>query len=130
MNQSNDTFSGKSILLVDDDERNIFALSSYLESLALKTVIANNGIECMKKLEKNRDIHLIFMDIMMPYLDGYETMREIKKKKEHSHIPVIALTARAMPGDKEKCLDAGAIDYISKPVDLDLLKEKMKHWLK
>ena len=129
MEQSDNALNGKSILLVDDDRRNIFALSSYLESLTQKTVIAANGLECMKKLEKNTNIHLILMDIMMPYLDGYETMKQIRKTEKFSHIPIIALTARAMPGDKEKCLEAGAMDYLSKPVDLDMLKEKMNRWL-
>ncbi|MNX92762.1 Transcriptional regulatory protein YycF [compost metagenome] len=118
----------KTILITDDDMRNIFALSSALQAYDLKIVIANNGREAIEKLESNQ-IDLVLMDIMMPEMDGYEAMRIIRSKKDFARLPIIALTAKAMKNDKEKCIEAGANDYISKPVDMDKLLSMLRVWL-
>ncbi len=119
----------KTILITDDDMRNIFALSSALQAYDLKIVIANNGREAIEKLEEGNQVDLVLMDIMMPEMDGYEAMRIIRTKKEFAKLPVIALTAKAMKNDKEKCIEAGANDYISKPVDMDKLLSMLRVWL-
>lgn len=119
----------KTILITDDDMRNIFALSSALQAYDLKIVIANNGREAIEKLEQPNKIDLILMDIMMPEMDGYEAMRMIRSKKDFSKLPIIALTAKAMKNDREKCIEAGANDYISKPVDMDKLLSMLRVWL-
>lgn len=119
----------KTILITDDDMRNIFALSSALQAYDLKIVIANNGREAIEKLEEGNQIDLVLMDIMMPEMDGYEAMRAIRTKKEFARLPIIALTAKAMKNDKEKCIEAGANDYISKPVDMDKLLSMLRVWL-
>jgi len=119
----------KKILIVDDDMRNIFALSSALESYDMKVEIANDGQEALNKLEEIGNINLVLMDIMMPVMDGYEAMRQIRKQVKYSKLPVIALTAKAMKEDREKCIDAGANDYITKPVDIDRLLALMQVWL-
>ncbi|WP_416148614.1 response regulator [Salipaludibacillus sp. HK11] len=121
--------SNKKVLIVDDDMRNIFALSSVLEDQDMKVVVAKNGKEGMKRLNENDDIDLILMDIMMPEMDGYETMREVRKIAKYKNLPIIALTAKAMKGDKQKCLEAGANDYMSKPVDIEQLLSLTKVWL-
>lgn len=119
----------KTVLITDDDMRNIFALSSALQSYDLHIVIANNGREALQKLEEHKNIDLVLMDIMMPEMDGYEAMRAIRLNKEFSKLPIIALTAKAMKQDREKCIEAGANDYISKPVDIDQLLSMMRVWL-
>jgi CheY-like chemotaxis protein/signal transduction histidine kinase/CHASE3 domain sensor protein len=119
----------KTILITDDDMRNIFALSSALQAYDLKIVIANNGREAIEKLEEPNQIDLILMDIMMPEMDGYEAMRAIRSKKDFAKLPIIALTAKAMKNDREKCIEAGANDYISKPVDMDKLLSMLRVWL-
>ncbi len=119
----------KTILITDDDMRNIFALSSALQAYDLKIVIANNGREAIDRLEEPNQIDLVLMDIMMPEMDGYEAMRAIRSKKEFAKLPIIALTAKAMKNDREKCIDAGANDYISKPVDIDQLLSMLRVWL-
>jgi CheY-like chemotaxis protein/CHASE3 domain sensor protein len=119
----------KTILITDDDMRNIFALSSALQAYDLKIVIANNGREAISKLEEVKEIDLVLMDIMMPEMDGYEAMRNIRSKKQFAKLPIIALTAKAMKNDKEKCIEAGANDYISKPVDMDKLLSMLRVWL-
>jgi len=119
----------KTILIADDDMRNIFALSSALQAYDLKIVIANNGREAIERLSENNQIDLVLMDIMMPEMDGYEAMRVIRTKKEFSRLPIIALTAKAMKNDREKCIEAGANDYISKPVDMDKLLSMLRVWL-
>jgi len=119
----------KTVLITDDDMRNIFALSSALQSYDLQIVIANNGREALEKLEEHKQIDLVLMDIMMPEMDGYEAMRAIRSNKEFSKVPIIALTAKAMKQDREKCIEAGANDYISKPVDIDQLLSMMRVWL-
>ncbi|RZK59341.1 MAG: response regulator [Pedobacter sp.] len=119
----------KTILVTDDDMRNIFALSTALQAYEMKIVIANNGREAIEKLDENPEIDLVLMDIMMPEMDGYEAMAAIRKEKKFSKLPIIALTAKAMKNDREKCIEAGANDYISKPVDIDKLLSMMRVWL-
>jgi CheY-like chemotaxis protein/CHASE3 domain sensor protein len=124
-----DSIKGKKVLVVDDDMRNIFALSSALESYDLNVVIANDGEEAIAKLEEISDIDIVLMDIMMPKMDGYEATRHIRKQNKWAKLPVIALTAKAMKDDREKCIAAGANDYITKPVDIDRLIAMMQLWL-
>lgn len=119
----------KIVLIVDDDMRNIFALSTALHQFDVKVEIASNGLEALRKLDEVPGINIVLMDIMMPEMDGYEAMREIRKQNRFNQLPVIALTAKAMKNDREKCLEAGANDYISKPVDLDKLFSLMRVWL-
>jgi len=120
---------GKNILITDDDMRNIFALSSALQVYEMNIVIANNGREAIEKLEETAGIDLVLMDIMMPEMDGYEAMKLIRQNKAHKKLPIIALTAKAMKNDREKCIEAGANDYIAKPVDIDQLLSMLRVWL-
>ena len=120
---------GKTILITDDDMRNIFALSSALHEYDMEIVIANNGREALEKLSSTPHIDLILMDIMMPEMDGYEAISRIRQNEHYGKTPIIALTAKAMKNDRQKCLDAGASDYISKPVDIDKLLSLMRVWL-
>jgi CheY-like chemotaxis protein/CHASE3 domain sensor protein len=124
-----DSIKGKRVLIVDDDMRNIFALSSALESYDLNVVIANDGEEAIAKLEEISNIDIVLMDIMMPKMDGYEATKHIRKQNKWAKLPVIALTAKAMKDDREKCIAAGANDYITKPVDMDRLIALMQLWL-
>lgn len=124
----NGDLKDKVVLLVDDDMRNIFALSTILDQQGCKVEIANDGIEALKKLESLHDVAIILMDIMMPQMDGYETMQHIREIPKWRNLPIIALTAKAMKEDKEKCLNAGANDYITKPIDVDQLISLMKIW--
>ncbi|MBB6500316.1 response regulator [Pedobacter cryoconitis] len=119
----------KTILITDDDMRNIFALSSALQVYDINIVIANNGREAIEKLEEKDTIDLVLMDIMMPEMDGYEAMRIIRDHKKYKKLPIIALTAKAMKNDREKCIEAGANDYIAKPVDIDQLLSMLRVWL-
>lgn len=119
----------KKILVVDDDMRNIFALSSALETYDMIVEIANDGEESLTKLEEIPGIDMVLMDIMMPKMDGYEAMRQIRKQTKWAKLPVIALTAKAMKEDRDKCIEAGASDYITKPVDIDRLLALMQLWL-
>jgi CheY-like chemotaxis protein/CHASE3 domain sensor protein len=129
MTKGIDAIKGKKILVVDDDMRNIFALSSALQSYDLLVEIANDGEEAIKKLEDIPGIDMVLMDIMMPKMDGYEATRYIRKQNKWAKLPVIALTAKAMKDDREKCMAAGANDYITKPVDMDRLIALMQLWL-
>lgn len=124
-----DAIKGKKVLIVDDDMRNIFALSSALQSYDLIVEIANDGEEAIAKLEEIPNIDIVLMDIMMPKMDGYEATRYIRKQNKWAKLPVIALTAKAMKDDREKCIAAGANDYITKPVDMDRLISLMQLWL-
>jgi CheY-like chemotaxis protein/CHASE3 domain sensor protein len=124
-----ETLKGKKVLVVDDDMRNIFALSSALQSYDLEVEIANDGEEAVSKLEEVSNIDIVLMDIMMPKMDGYEAMRHIRKQTKWAKLPIIALTAKAMKDDREKCIAAGANDYITKPVDVDRLISLMQLWL-
>ncbi len=120
---------GKNILITDDDMRNIFALSSALQMYDMNIVIANNGREAIERLNDSENIDLVLMDIMMPEMDGYEATRSIRADKRFLKLPIIALTAKAMKNDREKCIEAGASDYISKPVDMDKLLSMLRVWL-
>jgi CheY-like chemotaxis protein len=119
----------RSVLVVDDDMRNIFALTSALQEYELDIQIANNGLEALKKLEEFPNTDIVLMDIMMPEMDGYEAMQEIRKQNKFTKLTIIALTAKAMKADREKCIEAGASDYVSKPVDMDKLLSMMRVWL-
>lgn len=118
------------MLIIDDDMRNIFALTTILEHHHIEVKFAENGAEGIKILSENPDFDLILMDIMMPVMDGYEAMKHIRNNPEINHIPIIALTAKAMKLDKEKCIEAGASDYISKPINIEKLFSLMKLWLR
>jgi CheY-like chemotaxis protein/signal transduction histidine kinase/CHASE3 domain sensor protein len=124
-----DVLKGKKVLLVDDDMRNVFALSATLQEHGLDIVVAGDGREGLDRLAENPDVDLILMDIMMPEMDGYEAMRRIRSDKAMTDLPIIALTAKAMKEDREKCMAAGASDYITKPVDIDQLLSLMRVWL-
>jgi CheY-like chemotaxis protein len=112
---------GRKVLLVDDDMRNIFSLTSALESHGMEVVFAENGREGIERLQAEPGVEVMLVDIMMPEMDGYETMRRIRAMPRFADLPLIAVTAKAMVGDREKCLEAGATDYVSKPVDMDQL---------
>ncbi len=121
--------NGSKVLLVDDDMRNVFALTSVLEERHIEVVIARDGVECLEKLEETEGIEAVLMDIMMPRMDGYEAMREIRKNSTFKKLPIIALTAKAMKGDRNKCIEAGASDYLAKPVDPEKLLSMLRVWL-
>lgn len=122
-------FQSKKILLVDDDMRNLFALSKILKEKSMEVVKAENGLIALQLLEKNPDTDMVLMDIMMPEMDGYEAMRKIREQEKYEDLPIIAITAKAMKEDKQKCLDAGANEYISKPIDVQRLLSLMRVWL-
>jgi CheY-like chemotaxis protein len=129
LHTSNEVLCGRKILVVDDDARNIFALTSLLENQDMNVVSVTNGQGAIDIVKNTPDLSMVLMDIMMPDMDGYETMREIRKSAKFRTLPILALTARAMKGDREKCLDAGASDYIAKPVNTDQLLSLMRVWL-
>jgi CheY-like chemotaxis protein len=129
LRQSDSTLAGKKVLVVDDDVRNIFALTSVLEEHNLQVVHAENGRAGIEMLLKTPGIDGVLMDIMMPEMDGYETTRAIRQIPEFRTLPIIAVTAKAMKGDRAKCIEAGASDYITKPVDLDQLFSVLRVWL-
>ena len=117
------------MLIVDDDIRNIFALSSVLEEYEMKIVSAENGRDAIDILMNQSDIDIVLMDIMMPELDGIDTMKEIRKIEDCRHLPIVAVTAKAMKGDRERCIEAGAWDYLSKPVEREVLLSVLRAWL-
>ncbi len=121
--------AGQTVLVVDDDMRNIFALSKALRARGLKVLMAQDGHKALKQLDDHPGINMVLMDIMMPGMDGYDTMREIRLRPQFKKLPMIALTAKAMRGDREKCLEAGASDYLSKPIDIDKLLSMMRVWM-
>ncbi|MBC8088663.1 MAG: response regulator, partial [Phycisphaerae bacterium] len=129
LHRSDDDLLGKKVLVVDDDVRNIFALSSVLERRGMEVVTASNGFEAIATLESTPGVAIVLMDIMMPEMDGYETMKAIRQNAELRRLPIIALTAKAMKGDREKCLEAGASDYLAKPVNTEQLLSALRLWL-
>ncbi|MBW4505015.1 MAG: response regulator [Scytonematopsis contorta HA4267-MV1] len=129
LRQTDPVLAGKKVLIIDDDVRNIFALTSLLESYQIQVLFAENGSDGIEALQANPDINLVLMDVMMPEMDGYETTRRIRQGQQFSSLPIIALTAKAMQGDREKCIEAGASDYITKPVDNEQLLSLLRVWL-
>jgi HAMP domain-containing protein/signal transduction histidine kinase/CheY-like chemotaxis protein len=129
MHDPNAILAGKKILIVDDDIRNIFAMTSLLERYKINVITAETGKAGIEALEKTRGIDLVLMDIMLPEMDGYDTMRAIRQMYGFSELPIVALTAKAMKGDREKCIDAGASDYIAKPVESEELLSLLRNWL-
>jgi signal transduction histidine kinase/HAMP domain-containing protein/CheY-like chemotaxis protein len=129
MHRSADILTGRKVLVVDDDIRNIFAMTSLLEHRQMQVFSAESGHEAIELLEKTPDVDIVLMDIMMPEMDGYDTMQAIRQKESFKSLPIVALTAKAMKGDREKCIESGASDYITKPVDTEQLLGLMRTWL-
>jgi CheY-like chemotaxis protein len=126
---SDEDLIGRAVLLVDDDARNIFALSSVLERRGMRVLTATTGNEAIGILASTPEVSIVLMDIMMPEMDGYQTMQEIRKNAKLRRLPIIALTAKAMKGDREKCVAAGASDYLAKPVNTEQLLAALRTWL-
>jgi HAMP domain-containing protein/CheY-like chemotaxis protein/signal transduction histidine kinase len=129
LHRSDEALVGKRVLVVDDDVRNIFALSSVLERRGMDVVTASTGREAIATLQSTPDVAIVLMDVMMPEMDGYETMQAIRRNAQFRRLPIIALTAKAMKGDREKCLEAGASEYLAKPVNTDQLLSALRMWL-
>ena len=129
LHSADSVLQGRKVLIADDDVRNVFALASVLERHGVEVLFAENGHEAITALDDNPDVDLVLMDIMMPELDGYEAMRQIREKPEFQKLPIISLTAKAMKGDREKSIASGASDYITKPVETDQLLSLMRVWL-
>jgi CheY-like chemotaxis protein/signal transduction histidine kinase/HAMP domain-containing protein len=129
LHQSDALLHGKKVLVVDDDIRNIFAMTSLLERHGMEVITAENGKDAVQIMQKGLKIDAVLMDIMMPEMDGYDTMRAIRRMPQYQALPIVALTAKAMKGDREKCIEAGASDYISKPVDTDQLLSLLRVWV-
>ncbi|HEY4439971.1 MAG TPA: response regulator, partial [Candidatus Elarobacter sp.] len=125
----NASLEGRTIIITDDDTRNIFALRSALEEFRMHVLTAESGAEAIALLRSHPEVDVVLMDIMMPEMDGYETIRRVRARDEWKNLPIIALTAKAMKGDREQCLAAGASEYISKPVDIDQLVALIRVWL-
>jgi CheY-like chemotaxis protein len=123
-----DILTGKYIMVVDDDVRNLFALTSVFERFNINVVTAESGKEAISILNDIQKIDMVLMDIMMPEMDGYETTQKIRREHKNSTLPIIAVTAKAMKGDRQKCIDAGASDYITKPLKIDQLLSLMRVW--
>jgi hypothetical protein len=120
---------GRKVLVVDDDLRNIFAISTALENYKMIVAYAESGREALDKLSGDRDIEAVLMDVMMPEMDGFEAIRRIRLMDRYQRLPIIMVTAKAMRGDRKKCIAAGASDYITKPVDMDQLRSLLRVWL-
>jgi CheY-like chemotaxis protein len=129
LTSSDDDLVGKTVLLVDDDARNIFALSSALERRGMRVLTATTGMEAIELVHSSPELAIVLMDIMMPEMDGYQTIGRIREEPEYRRLPIIALTAKAMKGDREKCLEAGASDYLAKPVNTEQLLSALRMWL-
>jgi CheY-like chemotaxis protein len=119
----------RKILIADDDMRNIYALSQKLNDMGMEVFTAENGSVALQMLKENPDIEIVIMDIMMPVMDGLEAIRKLRKQKQFEKLPVISLTAKAMPEDKQQCMAAGASDYLTKPIDMDQLISLIRIWL-
>ncbi|NRT87496.1 CheY-like chemotaxis protein [Clostridium beijerinckii] len=119
----------KKVLIIDDDMRNVFSLSSALQEKGISVIVGRNGAEGIEKLHENLDIDLIIMDVMMPEMDGYTAMKKIRKEPKLQNIPIIAVTAKAMKDDRQKCIEAGANDYLTKPIEIDRLISLLRVWL-
>ena len=128
LHRSESVLSGKKALVVDDDVRNVYALATVLEDYGIKVVSATSGIEALSIL-KDQDLDIVLMDIMLPEMDGISVMREARKLPSCRDLPIIAVTAKAMKGDRERCIEAGAWDYLSKPVDPQQLLAVLRSWL-
>jgi CheY-like chemotaxis protein len=129
LHRSTDILRKRKVLVVDDDARNIFALTTVLENSEMDVLTATTGRQAIDLIQQTPDLGVVLMDIMMPGMDGYETMRRIRKEQRFRTLPIVALTAKAMKGDREKCLQAGASDYIAKPVNTDQLLSLLRVWL-
>jgi CheY-like chemotaxis protein len=129
LHRSDEDLVGKPVLVVDDDVRNIFGLSSVLERRGMNVLSATTGREALAILESNQNVAIVLMDIMMPEMDGYQTMHFIRQNPKYRRLPIIALTAKAMKGDREKCLEAGASEYLAKPVNIEQLLSALRTWL-
>ena len=129
LNSSDEDLVNRTVLLVDDDARNIFALSSVLERRGMRVLAATTGTEAIELVESMPELSIVLMDIMMPQMDGYQTMQAIRNRPDLQRLPIIALTAKAMKGDREKCLEAGASDYLAKPVNTEQLLSALRMWL-
>ena len=129
LHRTDDALNGRKVLVVDDDVRNIFALTSLLEQHGLRVANSETGREAISLLDEDEEIDAVLLDIMMPEMDGYETTRRIRQNPRHKLLPILALTAKAMKGDREKCLEAGASDYIAKPVNGEELIGLLRIWL-
>jgi len=129
LHESAAILAGRKVLVVDDDIRNIFAMTSLLEHQKMQVLSAEGGREAIEILEKDPSVDIVLMDIMMPEMDGYITMQTIRKKEGFKSLPIVALTAKAMKEDREKCIESGASDYIPKPVDTEQLLSLMRTWL-
>jgi CheY-like chemotaxis protein len=123
------TLADKKVLIVDDDIRNIFALTSVLERHDMVTMSAETGRDAINLLQADSDVDIVLMDIMMPEMDGIDTMRAIRQISRFKDLPIVAVTAKAMKGDREKCIEAGAWDYLSKPVDSEQMLAALRAWL-
>jgi CheY-like chemotaxis protein len=117
------------VLIADDDARNIFSITKYLEKHDMKVISATDGRKALERLEQHPETAVVLMDMMMPDMDGYESTAKIRRHARFKNLPIIAVTAKAMMGDREKCIAAGASDYISKPVDIDQLVSLLRIWL-
>src|SRR6185295_6636662 len=129
LHSSDEDLVGRTVLLVDDDARNIFALSSVLERRGMNVLTATTGREAIELVETTPDLAIVLMDIMMPEMDGYQTIAAIRERPAFRRLPIVALTAKAMKGDREKCLEAGASDYLAKPVNTEQLLSSLRMWL-
>ncbi len=129
LHSSDEDLVGRAVLLVDDDARNIFALSSVLERRGMRVLTATTGNEAISLIDSTPGLSIVLMDIMMPEMDGYRTMQAIRSDPNFRRLPIIALTAKAMKGDREKCLEAGASDYLAKPVNIEQLLSALRMWL-
>jgi len=129
LHRSDEDLHGRKVLVVDDDVRNIFALGSVLERHGMNVLTAQTGREAISLLDSTPDVAVVLMDVMMPEMDGFQTIQVIRRDQSFRRLPIVALTAKAMKGDREKCLDAGASDYLAKPVNTDQLLATLRNWL-